>query len=162
MHLKRIFWNSWIKTNEGILDVHVMRIQNAFRYAHPFRILDAHSIRILDAYLMRISIASTYSAHWNAFETHLKGISGDGQITFHKSIIDALIERIWKAFKYAHSFRILDAHSVRIVGAHCISIYFLYIYFHNMKKEFLSKCTSDQKNFLLWSCLTTLTVINIA
>ena len=118
MHLKRIFWISWIRTNEGILDVHVMRIQNAFRYAHSFRILDAHSIRISDAHLMCISIASTYAAHWNASETHLICISGDGHNTFDKSIIYALIKRIWKAFKYAHCFRILDSHSVRIVDAH--------------------------------------------
>ena len=96
-----------------------MRIQDAFRYAHSFRILDAHSIRISDAYLKRISIASTYSAHWNASETHLKYISGDGQITIHKSIIDAPIERIWEESKYVHNyFRMWGALSIRIFDAH--------------------------------------------
>ena len=85
------------------------------------RIWCASCIHFIKTHLKRI---------WNAYlET--------ARLRFIKSIIYALIERIWKAFKYAHSFRILDAHSVRIVGAHCISIYFLYIYFHDMKKEFL-------------------------
>ena len=86
-HLKCI-WNAYLEiarlgSNESILDAHVMRIKNAFRYTHPFRILNAHCIRISDAYLMRISIASIYSLYWNASETHFKYISEDGQITFH-------------------------------------------------------------------------------
>ena len=83
-HLKCI-WNAYLETvrlgsNEGILDAHVMRIQNALRYAHPFRVLNAHCIRISDAYLMRISIASMYF-----------------KIRFYKSIIEALIRCFWNA-----------------------------------------------------------------
>ena len=60
MHLKRISRNLWNKVNNGIIDAFLMRIWNAFRYAHHFRILNAHCIRISDAYLMRIRIASIY------------------------------------------------------------------------------------------------------
>ena len=79
MHIERFKWNGFMRfqmrinvhRDDGILDVHVMRIENAFRYAHSFRILDAHCIRISALHQFIHLIETHLKRIWNVFKIHI-------------------------------------------------------------------------------------------